>query len=136
RQIMDSIQYGSPQVPQDKVSFPTFDFADKIVDLRDKPIGETIVLHDAPKNIYYVAVLTERTEPTDYAFQLTYARTNGEGGFGGGDPLLRLFEDQRRQKFYIETIEQLKSDARLEPVPEELKRFGGRDSGGGEPDEG
>jgi hypothetical protein len=131
QQVMDSIQYTRPQVQRDKVAFPTFDFAEKIVDLRDKPIGETIVLNDAPKNIYYVAVLTERTEPSDFAFQMSYSRANGEGAFGGGDPLLKYFENQRREKFILDTIEQLKSEAKLVPVPEEVKRFGGRDSGGG-----
>jgi hypothetical protein len=133
QQVMDSMQYMRPRVPADKVAFPTFDFAEKIVDLRDKPIGETIVLNDAPKNIYYVGVLTERSEPSEYAFQMSYSRANGEGAFGGGDPLLKIFENERRQKFILDTIEQLKSEAKLVPVPEEVKRFGGRDSGGGEP---
>jgi hypothetical protein len=135
-------QYMRPSVPADKVNYPTLDFAEKIVDLRDKPIGETILLHDAPRNIYYVGVLTERSEPSDFAFQMTYARANGDpfGIGGGGDPLLKMFENDRRMKMVRETIDQLKVDAKLVVVPEGMKLFGGRDSGdsgGGEqPEEG
>jgi len=125
-------QYMRPIVPPDKVNYPTRDFADKLVDLRDKPLGETILLHDAPRNIFYVGVLTERNEPSEFSFQLAYARSAGEGQSGiGGDPLLRQFEDERRGKLYVATMEQLRADARLVPVEEELKKFSSRESGSG-----
>jgi hypothetical protein len=123
-----STMYRFPEVTRDKVTFPTPEFAMKLMDLRDKPIGDTMVLPDQPKDNYYVAVLTEHTEPTDLAFQMVYARS-GPDAILGSDPLLSEFEAERRIKTREDIIKQLRVDAKLKPVDEELKRFA--EKGGG-----
>ena len=120
-------RYRPPETPRDKVPFGAGDFAVKLMELRDKPIGETMLLTDIPKDTDYVAVLTERTEPPEIAFQMAYARSGFEPG--GGDPLLFEFEQQERIKAHGEIIKQLRSDANLTIVDEEeLKRFGEKGS--------
>jgi hypothetical protein len=114
--------YAPPQTPRDKVPFGTGDFCLKLMELRDKPIGETMVLADIPKDTDYVAVLTERQEPSDAEFQRIYAHS----GFDprSGDPLIREFDQQERFKARDEIIKQLRADAKVSVVDEEeLKRF-------------
>jgi hypothetical protein len=114
--------YMPPPTPRDKVPFGTRDFSVKLMDLRDKPIGETMVLADIPKDIEYVAVMTERKEPSDAEFQRIYARTGFEAR--GGDPLFYEFDQQERFKARSEIIKQLRADAKVTVVDEEeLKRF-------------
>jgi hypothetical protein len=114
--------YAPPQTPRDKVPFGTGDFCLKLMELRDKPIGETMVLTDIPKDTDYVAVLTERQEPSDAEFQRIYAHS----GFDprGGDPLIYEFDQQERFKARNEIIKQIRADAKVTIVDEEeLKRF-------------
>lgn len=113
--------YAPPQTPRDKVPFGTGDFCVKLMELRDKPIGETMVLADIPKDTDYVAVMTERTEPSDAEFQRIYTRTGFEAR---GDPLFYEFDQQERFKARSEIIKQLRADAKVTVVDEEeLKRF-------------
>jgi hypothetical protein len=105
-------QYHGPMIPSDKVAYPTADFAEKLVDMREKPIGETIVLRDAPRKNFYVGVLTEKSEPSQLVFEMTYARSFPRFGMGG-DTLLSLLQLQRATKFYTDTMEQLRKDSGL-----------------------
>jgi hypothetical protein len=119
-------QYFGPTIPPDKVNFPTERMVNAIVDMRKKTVGETIIVHDAPRLTYYVGLLTDRIEPTELAFQLAYARAGTTNIFaGGGDQLFQKMENEIRSKLVRETIEQLRKEARLEVNPEAVRQFNG-----------
>ncbi|MCX7699800.1 MAG: hypothetical protein N2039_02890 [Gemmataceae bacterium] len=119
-------QYFGPRIPPDKVNYPTEEMVNAIVDLRKKTIGETIIVSNAPKTIYYVAMLTDRIEPTDLAFQLAYARAGMTSVFaGGGDQLFQMLENERRGQLVRETMEQLRKDFRLQVDPEQVRLYNG-----------
>lgn len=124
--INQPTQYFGPRIPPDKVNYPTDQMLNAIVDLRKKTVGETIIVHDAPRLIYYVGMLTERIEPTDLAFQLAYARAATTSIFaGGGDQLFQMMENERRSQIVRETIEQLKKEARLLVNPDAVRQYNG-----------
>lgn len=124
--------YMAPNINRDKVEYPTRQMVDQILDLRDKPLGEAILVNDMPKSHYYVAVLLGRDEPTDSEFQQAYARLQPDS-FTGGDPVLHELEFERRAKFRKDMMEQLRSDVKLTITnAEELKRFDSSGSGSDE----
>jgi hypothetical protein len=126
--------YMSPSIGPDKVQYPSREMYKDILDLRDKPIGEAIVISDRPKSHYYVCVLVGRDEATEAEFERAYARSMPDV-FGAGDELLRGLEFDRRTKFRKEFVAQLREDAKLTVTSaEELKKFE-TGAGGGPADE-
>jgi len=124
--------YMPPNINRDKIQYSTRQMIESILDLRDKPLGEAVLLDDQPKSHFYVGVLMGRDEPTDSEFQQAYSRMMPDS-FTGGDPVLRELEFERRAKFRKDMMEQLRSDAKFSITnAEELKRF---DSSGSSSDE-
>ncbi len=122
--------YRLPSIPQDKVTYPTPDFAQKIVDLHDKPIGQTVMLHDEPRKIFYVGVLTQRNEPSEFLFRLIYSRS-GPSRFGmGGDSLMNRLEFERDLRFFRDSMEQLQRDSRFKIINEDFFKEANSNSGG------
>ncbi len=120
--------YEPPQTPRNKVPYGATDFAVKLMELREKPLGSTMVLPNDPEDTQYVAVLIEKTEPTKFSFDLIYKRSGLERG---ADPLMSEFLQRQRAKARAEIITQLRDDAKLTIVDqEELKRFAEKSSSG------
>ncbi|GIW81582.1 MAG: hypothetical protein KatS3mg105_3389 [Gemmatales bacterium] len=93
------------QVPPEKIEYPTRDFAEKLFAL-EKP-GDTVVLHNRPMTIYYVASLIERQPPPLKEFYTSYDQLAGE--------LLGFYavEVQDRRKTVEATLAALRQKAGL-----------------------
>jgi len=94
----------------EKVTNPNANFVDKLLGLKEK--GDTVVLRDNPKKVYYVAVLTERDPPTVAEFYEIYK--NGVPSLFAStkqDPLLDEFIVERRRKYVENFIRQLRIDS-------------------------
>ncbi|HEV3145217.1 MAG TPA: hypothetical protein VGZ47_15105 [Gemmataceae bacterium] len=113
-------QYGPYQIPRDKIHYPSAAMSNDLLDLRTKDLGTTIVVSDLPKAIFYVTTLTSRDHPTQEEFRQVYARAQS------GDVLLSDLQTTRRIDFRKELIQQLRADAKVTVVTDELKRFNDR----------
>lgn len=103
-------QYTPYRLPATEIEFPTQEFVDKLLELKD--FGDVAVLHDMPEGTYYVATpLSKRSEPLPGEFYAVYKRTSPAEVFP--DPLLTQFDRQRRADQKRAVMEQLRADARL-----------------------
>jgi hypothetical protein len=128
RQPGEVTQYSAPTVPREKIAYPSADMAEKLVDLRDKPIGESIIVTDAPKRHYYVAVLTERTEPSDFLFDLIYSRSGYQPTYAGGDSLMSHLIQEKAIKFFTDVMQQLRNDCKYSVNKDLMKESERRES--------
>ncbi|MBY0526671.1 MAG: hypothetical protein K2R98_24960 [Gemmataceae bacterium] len=125
--------YEPPQIPEDKVPNTgtmgrASPFAEKLVALRDKPHGETLVVADQPDATYYVGVLLEKKDPSELEFFQTYRESGASAK--QRDPLLMEFEREQVQKYRKEFIERLRKEAKLTIQKENIKRL--QDGPGGD----
>ena len=65
----DAGGYGPPRIDADKIQYPAEDTVAKLMELRDKPLGETVVIADAPRQHFYVCTLVKREEATPDKFR-------------------------------------------------------------------
>ena len=98
--------YGPYQVPETKIEYPSSDFVDKVLDL--KQVNDVTVLTDRPKDIYYVAVLTNRSEPEMREFREA--------------ALLSRLQQERRMIYRLGTMDELRRQAKLK-VSEEGRKM-------------
>jgi hypothetical protein len=106
------------RVPEYEVQYPTDDFTDKLLALKEP--GEVTVLHDKPDATYYVAALTRRSEPYELSF---YSDTTGSP-----DPLMDHLAQQERyaSKYRDACLSQLRADGRLQVNEDALKPLDSR----------
>jgi len=121
-----------PSVPADKVEFASRELTAAIVDMRDKPKGEAIVVNDQPKSHYYVAVLLDVQDPSEFEFKEVYSRPPAGSLFSDRSPSLQRYEMDRREKYRADLMAQLRTDAKLEIKTEEAKKLSDHGSGGEE----
>lgn len=111
-------EYEPYPVPEDKVEYPGRDFIEKLLTIKDK--SDALVLHDGPESVYYVAALVNRREPTLEEFAVVYR--NAPAGGIQPDPLLGYFEEEKRTRYVLACTEQLRADAKLTILSENLRR--------------
>jgi hypothetical protein len=124
-------QYQRGTVSREAVPDATQDFATKLTDMRKKPLGESIVLHDSPKSQFYVAILLGIDGGSDFDFRQAYAKA-APSALSPGDSLLMGYDIEQRVMFRRDFIKQLRKDARVETVAEELKKYDDTRAGGGD----
>jgi hypothetical protein len=105
-----SRQYEAYAVPEDKVEFPKSEFVDQLLSLKQEK-GEALVLSDRPEAVFYVAARVNGREPTIEEFYSVY-RGAPAGSFQS-DPMLSLMEQERRNRYYLACLEQLRTQAKL-----------------------
>jgi hypothetical protein len=104
------------------VPYPTPDMTTALIDNRDKPIGTALVLPDAPKDTFYVAVLTNRNvkSPGDF-------RTDVYQSTGFAPPPAREILGRYRVEVVKRTresvVELLKKEFRYEETEEQKKKL-------------
>jgi hypothetical protein len=54
--------YGPPTIPSTEIRYPGDKMIPALLDARNQPLGDTIILSDAPKSHFYVACLIQKTE--------------------------------------------------------------------------
>jgi hypothetical protein len=97
--------YSPYKVPEAVIEYPPNDFTDQVLKLKEK--GDVLVLSDQPKSRYFVVALSERIEPTMKDF---YDNTNP--GLQT-NPLLHMFEQEKRKEYRRDAIVRLREQARL-----------------------
>jgi hypothetical protein len=112
---MDANTYRPYRVPSIKVEYPSTDFLDKLLDLKEK--GQVAVLSDRPETTYYVAALVNRVEPDEAGFYQDYSRHSSA--------LLALIEQDKHYREHSREaiMKRLDQEAGLEISPEFEKRF-------------
>ena len=140
--------YTRPQINQKEIKYPLQErwlfansqskppgMAEQLIDLRNKPLGETIVIPNVPKSHFYVAVLTKKEVPNieDFnknVFQTMNQRTSKSAQ--PNDPFYSnvafleavgafakdLLERLKAETSWVETEELKKQSAKKEEFPE------------------
>jgi len=107
-----SMGYEPGKLTKEQVANPTDDFVDNLLDLRNKPLGTTIVLNDKAKSKYYVAVSTAKSERTLEQFRDVFNKSNAIGG--GKNPLYDQYalSEERRTDFQ-DALTRLRAEAKV-----------------------
>ena len=92
------------EIKEEKIEYPDLGMADEIVDKMTQ-VGDTLLLNNAPKDIYYVAALTRREVPTVKEF---LKDTNSTQSF-----FLSGFQYERRLKYREGVLKELRDQAGL-----------------------
>jgi hypothetical protein len=95
-------QYASYQFP-DMIPYPKKDMLDKLLGLKNK--GEAVLLSNEPEKVFYVAILTDRTEPSIVSFHDVYKEASSRVQ---PDPLMSAFLKERREKYREAFLKQLR----------------------------
>ncbi len=109
-------QYQPYTVPDDKIEYPPSwpTFVDPLLDSLNQP-GDTIVITNRPKDIYYVVALVRRDAPSMPDF---YKETVGNRGL-----LLAYLERDRQTAYRLAFLRQLRDEANLTINKEGLERI-------------
>jgi len=102
---MPNVEYRPYQVPEesaDLMRYPPTELAKQVLQIKE--IGQARVIADQPVKTFYVAVLLDRSIPTQAEFTKLYARTPR-------DTLYNRFLSQRREQFRKNLLEQLRAEA-------------------------
>jgi hypothetical protein len=101
------------QIPQSKVEHPSPEMLKKLLELKNA--GDAVVVHDQPRDHYYVAVLEHRAQVYPLAFFFDASQPYKRGG------LIQKFEvdTKERTKQLESVLEQLRAQAGL--VIDEVK---------------
>jgi hypothetical protein len=122
----DQMGYAPPTIKNDEIKYPTPDMADKLLEVRNKPLGEVLVLPENGKTTYYVAVSTGREEKTAEKFRdNVFTKTSQSAGTR--DPL--YFGYAVMNTFRLQNGEMLKRlhlEAKLEET-DDLKKSDKKD---------
>jgi hypothetical protein len=110
-------QYAPFPIPENVIEYPPADFVDKVLGLKDK--GDVLVIADSPQSHYFVIALAERYEPNVKDFYQDSATSLQ------GNPLLLMFQDERRKQYREETMKRLREEdhARLTEDQSLLQSF-------------
>jgi hypothetical protein len=95
-------QYTPYKFP-DVVPYPKKDMLDKLLGLKNK--GDAVLLSNEPEKVFYVAILTDRTEPSLLSFYDAYKEASSRVQ---PDPLLGDFLQERREKYREALLKQLR----------------------------
>lgn len=116
-----SMNYETPKLTKEQVANPTPDFTEKLLELRNKPLGSTVVLNDTAKAKFYVAVSTGITEKTAEQFAEVFRKTNAVGA--GQNPLFSNHAlREARQKEAQDPILRLRAEAKFTENEEFAKK--------------
>jgi hypothetical protein len=120
-------RYELPRVSEEKVPYAGplqqgtgQDFANKLVTLKDKDKGATLVLADQPEGTYYVAVLVDKKEPSWDAFMEVYRLASDSVS---RDPMLEIFEIEKREKYRQNVTQMLRDEATAKVSDEKRKIY-------------
>jgi hypothetical protein len=105
-------------------------FASKLLPLRDKDKGSTVVVPDQTEGAYYLAVLVKQTEPSLTDFYEAYQNSATPPSDGSpmpkkSDPMFQNFLRQLQSQYREELMERLRKDAKLEILKPNVGRLGG-----------
>src|SRR5262249_28277854 len=112
-------QYEPYRVSRDLIAYPG-DFADRLLRLKDKPIGATDVLPDQPRQHFYIVSLTRKIDATEAEFDRSFFAAGR--GVTESDTLFQNYERQQAEGFRSMVMEQLRLDAGLQVNTENLVR--------------
>jgi len=76
-----AIRYTKTQIDNRQIAYPLPVMVDMLLDARDKPKGEVVVISDSPKSHYYVSILVNKRAPTlqeFYSFVYRYSNVAGD----------------------------------------------------------
>lgn len=100
------------------IPYPTRDMVSALLDNREKPLKTAFVLADAPKDTYYVAVLTNRTPKQPSEFRVdAYSQT------GTAQGMLGEHRREAARKSHESVIALLKQEFKFEATDEQKKKL-------------
>jgi hypothetical protein len=91
------VGYGPTKIDKLKVMYPSADFVDKLLEVRNQAPGAVTVVPDAPRTHYYVACLVSSTPKTVEQFREVFARTNASGPANNPLYVQYALQDEQRQ---------------------------------------
>jgi hypothetical protein len=107
-------RYEPPTIDRKLITFPTPDFADQLLELRNQPLGSVTVLPDSPRTRFFVACVVERLDRKIEDFRdSVFTKTNATGP--AQNPLYFQFALPEEQRRAIEEVRvRLRADANLQ----------------------
>lgn len=118
--------YQTYSVPREQITYPSAEFINALLKMKDAALGATEVLNDQPKQHFYVVSLVRKVEPTESEFDRSFFAAGG--GPAEHDTLFQGYEQQQAAAYRALVMEQLRLDAGLE-LNTEVRR---KDRGGEE----
>ncbi|MBY0458078.1 MAG: hypothetical protein K2V38_12120, partial [Gemmataceae bacterium] len=106
-----------------KIPFPTRDMEKALLDHRDKPAGTAVVIPDASKNTYYVAVVTRSSADLLSQKSASDFKGNVYSRDGPARGVLFDFRDKESRDGYQQVVELLKKEFRYEATEEQQKKL-------------
>lgn len=111
-------EYVEYTLPTKDIYFPG-NMRNELLELRKKPLGETVIVTDLPKNNYYITTMVDKKEPTFGEFASTvFAKSATKAEV---DPLYIRFVDQVTRGILFTVIDRLKIEANYKPTEEYIK---------------
>ena len=116
--------------PSNDIPYPTAEMATALVDNRDKGFKTVLVLPDAPKDTYYVAVLMSRDLKTPDEF-----RREVMSSFGQSREVLELYRREAMKRTRDSVLDLLKKEFKYEETEDQKKKLDENTKSGGRNDE-
>lgn len=101
-------------------------FMDKILALKDQPVGSAVAVSNRPGSVYYVAVSLKKIEPSQEEFLRAYKEATGTGERRGD--FFRYFMQTQATNFYTDFMKALREEAKLKVNEDSLESFDGGES--------
>jgi hypothetical protein len=120
--------FGLPE--SNDIPYPTPEMATALLENRDKPVKTVLVLPDAPKDTFYVAVLTKRTLKQPHEFQLDAYSSRGQAR-----EILGLYQAETIKKARDSVLDLLKKEFRYEETDAQKAKLDENAKSGGRGDE-
>jgi hypothetical protein len=118
--------------PTADLPYPTAELQKALLEKRTEPVKTAVVLPDAPKDTYYVAVVANRREqsPEDFRRAMYFPAMAGRGGLKEG--VTAEFRRDAFRKAEESVLGIIKKEYRYEETPEQKKRLDEADKSGGD----
>ncbi|MBX9578963.1 MAG: hypothetical protein K2X87_01530 [Gemmataceae bacterium] len=120
--------------PTADLLYPTAELEKALLEKRTDPVKTAVVLPDAPKDTYYVAVVADRRErsPEEYRAAMFFPAAAGGGRGGLKEVVTGEFRREAGRKAEESVLGIIKKQYRYEETPEQKKRLDDAEKSGGE----
>jgi hypothetical protein len=101
-------------LPNENAPYATAEMTTELLKNRDKPIGTAVVVPDNPKDVYYVAVLSERVERSSFEFSRGIYAPIASQRDDMGSVIKNRFQSDAQQKAREMAVNLLKAEFKVE----------------------
>jgi PHD/YefM family antitoxin component YafN of YafNO toxin-antitoxin module len=116
--------------PTTNIPYPTNDMAKSLIDERTNPVKTTLVLADTPKDVYYVAVLSGRSEKDFASFKESVYSVSETAA--ARDVVVGMNRRENGRKMYESIMVLIKKEFKYAETEEQKQKLDENQKEGGE----